>query len=49
MSFFFGCLNKMAVSVTGHRAVNELGGPVIPGSLIPGYNSIVYGHSDHSD
>ena len=25
--------NKMAVSVTGPRAVNELGGPVIPGSI----------------
>ena len=25
-----GCGNKMAVSVTGPRAVNELGGPVIP-------------------
>ena len=33
-----GCGNKMAVSVTGPRAVNELGGPVIPGSLIPGLN-----------
>ena len=28
-----GCGNKMAVSVTGPRAVNELGGPVIPGRL----------------
>ena len=27
-----GCGNKMAVSVTGPRAVNGLGGPVIPGS-----------------
>ena len=27
-----GCVNKMAVSVTGPLAVNELGGPVIPGS-----------------
>ena len=27
-----GCGNKMAVSVTGPRAVNELGGPVIPGT-----------------
>ena len=27
-----GCVNKMEVSVTGPRAVNELGGPVIPGS-----------------
>ena len=26
-----GCGNKMEVSVTGPRAVNELGGPVIPG------------------
>ena len=28
-----GCGNKMAGSVTGPRAVNELGGPVIPGKL----------------
>ena len=28
-----GCGNKMAVSATGPRAANELGGPVIPGSL----------------
>ena len=28
-----GCGNKMAVSVTGPRAVNELGGPVIPGNF----------------
>ena len=27
-----GCGKKMAVSVTGPRAVNELGGPVIPGT-----------------
>ena len=27
-----GCGNKMAVSVTGPRTVNELGGPVILGS-----------------
>ena len=27
-----GCGNKMAVSVTGPRAVSELGGPVIPGT-----------------
>ena len=27
-----GCVSKMAVSVTGPRAVNESGGPVIPGS-----------------
>ena len=26
-----GCGNKIAVTVTGPRAVNELGGPVIPG------------------
>ena len=26
-----GCENKMVVSVTEPRAVNELGGPVIPG------------------
>ena len=29
-----GCGNKMAVSVTGPRAVNELGGPVIRGALV---------------
>ena len=29
-----GCGNKMAVSVTGPRAVNELGGPVIPGTFL---------------
>ena len=28
-----GCVNKMEVSVTGPRAVNELGGPVIPGNV----------------
>ena len=28
-----GHRNKMAVSVTGPRAVNELGGPVIPGII----------------
>ena len=27
-----GCGNKMVVSVTGPRAANELGGPVIPGN-----------------
>ena len=27
-----GCGNKMVVSVTGPCAVNELGGPVIPGN-----------------
>ena len=27
-----GCGNKKAVSVTGPRAVNELGGPGIPGT-----------------
>ena len=30
-----GCGNKMAVSVTGPRAVNELGGPVTPGGDTP--------------
>ena len=30
-SYTAGCGNKMAVSVTGPRAVNKLGGPVIPG------------------
>ena len=29
-----GCGKKMAVSVTGPRAVNELGGPVIPGKYL---------------
>ena len=29
-----GCGNKMAVSVTGPRAVNELSGPVIPGTVL---------------
>ena len=29
-----GCGNKMAVSVSGPRSVNELGGPVIPGIYI---------------
>ena len=29
-----GCGNKMVVSVTGPRAVNELGCPVIPGSML---------------
>ena len=29
-----GCGNKMAVSATGPRAANELGGPVIPGREI---------------
>ena len=28
-----GCGNKMAVSVTGPRAVNEWGGPVTPGTV----------------
>ena len=31
-----GCGNKMAVSVTGPHAANELGGPVIPGMLRAG-------------
>ena len=30
----------MAVSVTGPRAVNELGGPVIPGNLCHGSKAI---------
>ena len=30
-----GCGNKMAVIVTGPRAENELGGPVIPGNGSP--------------
>ena len=36
-----GCGNKMAVSVTGPRAVNELGGPIIPGTVEVGdvYNA----------
>ena len=34
MSFYTaGCGNKMAVSVTGPGAVNELGGPVTPGNM----------------
>ena len=32
------CVNKMVVSVTGPRAVNELGGPVIPGTNIVAHN-----------
>ena len=36
MSFYTaGCGKKMVVSVTGPRAANELGGPVIPGSCNP--------------
>ena len=31
-----GCGNKMAVSVTGPRTVNELGGPVILGNGMDG-------------
>ena len=40
-----GCGNKMEVSVTGPRAVNELGGPVIPGrSSLPGVrNQVIMG------
>ena len=34
-----GCGNKMVVSVTGPRAVNELGGPVIPGTLTICYST----------
>ena len=30
--------NKMAVSVTGPCAVNELGGPVIPGNSFYGFH-----------
>ena len=34
MSFYTaGCVNKIAVSVTGPRAVKELGGSVIPGNV----------------
>ena len=29
------CGKKVTISVTGPRAVNELGGPVIPGSCGP--------------
>ena len=40
-----GCGNKMVVSVTGPRAVNELGGPVIPGRIhVDKLNIIKYGH-----
>ena len=46
-----GCGNKMAVSVTGPRAVNEAGGPVIPGRKWYGsecnnyiLNSLWYSH-----
>ena len=39
-----GCGNKMAVSVTGPRAVNELGGPVIPGTYIYVIHHIVILH-----
>ena len=35
-----GCGNKMAVIVTGPRAVNELGGPVIPGRCEPGISEL---------
>ena len=35
-----GCGNKMAVSVTGPSVVNELGGPVIPGTIIR-YSTII--------
>ena len=35
-----GCGNKMVVSVTGPRAGNELGGPVIPGGPYDGNMSI---------
>ena len=36
-----GCGNKMEVSVTGPRAVNELGGPVIPGRLLCIYSKTI--------
>ena len=40
MSFYTaGCGNKMAVSVTGPRAANELGGPVIPGRASPPFSN----------
>ena len=47
-----GCGNKMAVSVTGPRAVNELGGPVIPGRWVgPGLfwtdNAQLENHKKH--
>ena len=32
----------MAVSVTGPRAVSELGGPVIPGTLCCGFHHETY-------
>ena len=35
--YIAGCGNKMAVSVTGPRAVNDLGGPVIPGNILERY------------
>ena len=35
-----GCGNKMAVSMTGPHAVNELGGPVIPGTRL--YNFLMF-------
>ena len=37
-----GCGNKMEVSVTGPGAVNELGGPVIPGTIRLRIDSAVY-------
>ena len=39
-----GCGNKMAVSVTGPRAVNEFGGPVIPGSNLAPVGETGYSH-----
>ena len=36
-----GCENKMAVSVTGPRAVNELGGPVILGTLYSRFSFVL--------
>ena len=36
-----GCGNKMAISLTGPRAVNELGSPVIPGKIMLFYSKII--------
>ena len=42
-----GCGNKMEVSATGPRAVNELGGPVIPGEILQG--NIIIGWCNRPD
>ena len=42
-----GCGNKMAVSVTGPHAVNELCGPVTPGSDQQDKMLIYYVTNDH--